>query len=106
MRIHALSTGTVSLKDAFLHASTGWRRQAKLFLPGPWSPPMPIHCWAIEHAGRLVLVDTGETAQVNDIPFARFNVTAADELPNAMSAAGLALEDVDQVVLTHMHGDH
>jgi N-acyl homoserine lactone hydrolase len=106
MRIHALTTGTVRLKHAFLHARSGWRRQVDLFLPGPWSAPLPIHCWAIEHAGRLVLVDTGETADVRDIPFARFEVRAEQELPGVLAAAGLSLENVDTVVLTHMHGDH
>jgi N-acyl homoserine lactone hydrolase len=106
MRIHALTTGTVRLKHAFLYASSGWRRQLDLFLPGKWSDPVPIHCWAIEHAGRLVLVDTGETAAVRDIPFARFDVTPEQELPGALAAAGLALADVEMAVLTHLHGDH
>ena len=106
MRIHALTTGTVRLKHAFLHASQGWRRQVDLFLPGPWSDPMPIHCWAIEHADRLFLVDTGETANVHDIPFAKFDVRPEQELPGALREVGLSLEDVETVVLTHMHGDH
>jgi glyoxylase-like metal-dependent hydrolase (beta-lactamase superfamily II) len=106
MRIHALSTGTVRLKRAFLFARAGWRRQVDLLLPGPWSEPMPIHCWAIEHAGSLVLVDTGETANARDIPFAHFAVAPGDELPQALAAAGLDLADVSTVVLTHMHGDH
>jgi glyoxylase-like metal-dependent hydrolase (beta-lactamase superfamily II) len=106
MLIHALTTGTVRLKHAFLHAKTGPRRQLDLFLPGPWSEPMPIHCWAIEHDGRLVLVDTGETAGANDIPFCHFDVTPDHELPRALTKVGLALADVDTVVLTHMHGDH
>jgi len=106
MRIHALRTGTVRLKHAFLFASDGWRRQLDLFLPGDWSDPVPIHCWAVEHHGRLLLVDTGETANVRDIPFARFEVTPEQELPGALAAVGLAIEDVDTVVLTHMHGDH
>ncbi len=106
MRIHALTTGTVELKHAFLYASTGWRRQPDLFLPGTWCPPMPIHCWAIEHEGRLILVDTGETADVHDIPFARFQVRPEDELPRVLAAVGLDVNDVDTVVLTHMHGDH
>lgn len=99
-------TGAVRLKHAFLHASEGWRRQPDLFLPGAWSSPMPIFCWAIEHAGLLLLVDTGETAAVRDIPFARFDVSPEAELPGTLAAAGLSLADVDTVVLTHMHGDH
>jgi glyoxylase-like metal-dependent hydrolase (beta-lactamase superfamily II) len=106
MRIHPLTTGTVRLKHAFLYAKTGLRRQLDLFLPGPWSEPVPIHCWAIEHDGRLLLVDTGETADVRNIPFARFDVGPSAELPAALEKAGLAIADVETVVITHMHGDH
>lgn len=106
MKIHPLTTGTVRLKHAFLQARQNWRRQLDLFLPGEWSEPMPIHCWAIEHADRLWLVDTGETAGVRDIPFAKFDVRPEQELPGALSAAGLSIDGVDTVVLTHMHGDH
>jgi N-acyl homoserine lactone hydrolase len=106
MKIHPLTTGTVALKHAFLFASTGWRRQLDIFLPGSWVDPVPIHCWAIEHDGRVLLVDTGETAGVRDIPFARFQVRPEDELPHALAAVGLDVADVDTVVLTHMHGDH
>jgi N-acyl homoserine lactone hydrolase len=106
VRIHALTTGTVVLKQAFLHATSGWRRQPNLLLPGPWEAPVPIHCWAVEHDGRLLLVDTGETADVRDIPFARFHVRPEEELPGVLAAAGLALADVDTVLLTHLHGDH
>ncbi len=106
MRIHALTTGAVSLKHSFLHPSAGMRRQLDLFLPGPFSEDVPIHCWAIEHRDRLLLIDTGETAGARDIPFARFNVSAAQELPHALANAGLSLDDVSEVVLTHHHGDH
>jgi glyoxylase-like metal-dependent hydrolase (beta-lactamase superfamily II) len=106
MRIHAFSTGTVRLKHSFLYARSGWRRQPALFLPSPWSDPVPIHCWAVEHDGRLIVVDTGETADVRNIPFARFQVGRDDELPSALAAGGLKLSDADTVVLTHMHGDH
>jgi hypothetical protein len=92
MRIHALRTGSVRLKHAFLFPHSGVRRQLGLFLPGPWSDPMPIHCWAVEHAGRLLLVDTGETATVRDVPFARFEVEPEQELPGALAAAGLSFD--------------
>ena len=62
MRIHALRTGSVSVKQAFLFPRGGLRRQLDLFTPGAWSEPLPILCWAVEHAGRLLLVDTGERA--------------------------------------------
>jgi glyoxylase-like metal-dependent hydrolase (beta-lactamase superfamily II) len=106
MRIHCLTTGAVRVKHAFLFPSRGARRQLDLFLPGPWSDPLPIHCWAIEHDGRLLLVDSGETAAVRNIRFARFEVAPGQELPAAIAAAGLSLDDVSEVVLTHHHGDH
>lgn len=106
MELHALTTGTVRVKDAFLHARPGPARQLRLFLPGPFSEPLPIHAWLVEHDGRRILVDTGETAAVRDIPFARFDVGPPDELPAALARLGLTVDDVDDVVLTHMHGDH
>jgi glyoxylase-like metal-dependent hydrolase (beta-lactamase superfamily II) len=106
MRIHALSTGTVRVKRSFLFPGSGVRRQLDLFLPGPFADPLPIHAWAIEHDDRLTLVDTGETAAARSIPFARFEVTREQELPEALRASGLSMEDVQEVVLTHHHGDH
>jgi N-acyl homoserine lactone hydrolase len=95
MRIHALTTGTARVKHAFLYAKTGLRRQLDLFLPGAWTSPLPIHCWAIEHDDRLMLVDTGETASARNVPFARFDVTPEQELPSALEKVGLALADVE-----------
>lgn len=106
MHVHALTTGTVRVKDAFLHARSGPTRQLRLFAPGPFSDPLPIHAWLVEHEGQRILVDTGETAAAGDIPFARFAVRPEDELPQALAAIGVTPGDVDQVVLTHMHGDH
>jgi N-acyl homoserine lactone hydrolase len=106
MKIHALGSGAVQVKQSFLFAKTGPRRQLDIMLPGPWSDPLPIHFWAVEHAGRLLLVDTGETAAARNIPFARFDVEPGQELPGALAAAGLDRDGVDEVVLTHMHGDH
>src|SRR5476649_2648109 len=106
MKIHAIQTGAVRVKHSFLFPGRGPRRQLDLFIPGAWSDPLPIHCWAIEHEGILRLVDTGETAAARNVPFARMEVTMEQELPAAMAAAGLLLDDVSEVVLTHAHGDH
>lgn len=106
MKIHLLTTGAVRVKHSFLFPSSGPRRQLDLFMPGPFSDPLPIHCWAIEHEGVLRLVDAGETAAARDVPFARMEVSREQELPAALTAAGLNLDDVSEVVLTHAHGDH
>jgi N-acyl homoserine lactone hydrolase len=106
MKIHALKTGTVRVKHSFLFAGTGIRRQLDLLLPDEWSDPLPIHAWAVEHDGRVIVVDTGEVAAANNVPFARFDVRPDEELPHALAGAGLDIGDVDQVVLTHMHSDH
>jgi N-acyl homoserine lactone hydrolase len=106
MKIHPLTTGAVRLKHSFLFPSSGLRRKLDLFLPGPFSDPLPIHCWAIEHEGVLRLVDTGETASPRNVSYARMEVTREQELPGAMAAARLNPEDVTEVVLTHAHGDH
>jgi N-acyl homoserine lactone hydrolase len=106
MKIHALTTGAVRVKHSFLFPSARPRRQLDLFTPGAFSDPLPIHCWAIEHQGVLRLVDVGETAAARDVPFARMQVTPEQELPAAMEAASLRLDDVSEVVLTHAHGDH
>lgn len=59
--VHALSTGGVRVSEAFLHARPGPLRQVRLFGRSPFSGPLPIHLWLIEHDGRRILVDTGET---------------------------------------------
>lgn len=58
MKIHALTTGTVSVKHGFLFPRDGARRQLDLFLPGAFSEPLPIYCGTIDHDGVLRLVDT------------------------------------------------
>lgn len=106
MQIHALTTGTVRVKESFLHAKDGLRRQISLFMPDAFSEPLPIHVWVIEHRSRRILVDTGAVSSGRDLPFARFAVELSDELPAALSGIGLSAADIDTVVLTHLHGDH
>jgi glyoxylase-like metal-dependent hydrolase (beta-lactamase superfamily II) len=82
-----------------------------------WSSWLPIYAWIIEHEEGLILVDTGETARVHEDgyhpswhPFYRravhFSVHPDEEIGPQLRALGVALRDVRQVVLTHLHTDH
>ena len=77
--IKPLTTGTVRIKRAMQRGhGTGLRRRAGLFRPGPFTGPLPIHAWAIEHPDGLILVDTGESSSAHDTPFAKFAVRRED----------------------------
>ena len=105
--ITPLTTGTVRIKKAMQRGrGSGLRRRGAIFLPGELTGSLPIHAWLIEHEEGWILVDTGETADVNDTPFARFDVKPEDEIHNHLAAHNLAPSDLRTVVLTHVHVDH
>jgi glyoxylase-like metal-dependent hydrolase (beta-lactamase superfamily II) len=106
--ISVLTTGTVRIKAAMKRGrrGPGIARRAAMFLPGEWTDPLPIHAWLIEHDEGPMLVDTGEYAEVNDTPFARFDVKPDDEIHHQLAAHGVDPADLRTVVLTHVHVDH
>lgn len=105
--ITPLTTGTVRIKQAMKQGrGSGLRRRGAMFLPGKLTGPLPIHAWLIHHEEGPILVDTGETADVNDTPFARFDVKPDDEIHNQLARHDLKPSDLRTVVLTHVHVDH
>lgn len=68
---------------------------------------MGTNCLLIEAGSALVLIDTGLGAK-QDEKYQRIFAyeEGAQRLPEAIRAAGFALEDVTHVVLTHLHFDH
>lgn len=107
LSITPLTTGTVRIKSAMQRGrGSGMRRRGAMFLPGDWTGPLPIHAWLIEHEEGPILVDTGETTDVHDTPFARFDVKPEDEIHNQLSRHDLAPKGLRTVVLTHVHVDH
>ncbi len=68
--------------------------------------PMALNCLLIRSAGRTILVDTGFGGK---LPAKRRDILALQPepaLPASLAALGLAAEDVDIVINTHLHGDH
>jgi N-acyl homoserine lactone hydrolase len=118
MRIHAIQTGKVAIKEAQIEGKgRGWERKINVFRDRKWTEPLPIYAWVIEHPEGLLVVDTGETAQASEPgyfphwhPYYQHNVRLwlhpEEEIGPQMEAMGLAPRDVRWVVMTHLHTDH
>jgi glyoxylase-like metal-dependent hydrolase (beta-lactamase superfamily II) len=74
---------------------------------------VPVPVWLIEGAGKVILVDTGlgDVEEVAEMQ-SRYGVdfvasrSADQDLVAGLAAHGVAPEDVDVVILTHLHFDH
>lgn len=111
MRIHAIKTGNVFVKSAFLNspATSGGviPYLANVFLDRT-SVTLPVLAWAIEHPEGVIVVDTGESAAVKKhfISQSRFEITPDEEIGAQLTRLGISPKDVSKVVMTHLHGDH
>lgn len=118
MRIHALQTGTVTVRRSQLRAESPiWLRRLRVLLDQSWTAPLPILAWAIEHPEGVIVVDTGETARARDAGYwprwhpyyrraVRVDVEPEEEIGPQLSRCGIEPRDVAAVVLTHLHTDH
>lgn len=118
MRIHAIQTGTVTIKTSQVQGR-GPRpmRLLATLLSRRWTQPLPIYAWVIEHEEGLIIIDTGETARATRVgyfpgwnPYYRLAVQLAvtpdQELGSQLKQLGFSPGDVRWVVLTHTHTDH
>lgn len=62
-----------------------------------------VHCYLVKSADRTVLVDTG--CGPASLAFPAF-MGVAGALPTRLAAAGVDVEDIDTVLITHVHPDH
>ena len=92
---------------------SNWRitslRLGELYLPhGGGIMRDPVHCWLVQNGEINLLVDSGmaEIATIRD----RLKVDGFggghDALRHELGREGLTPDDIDYVVLTHMHFDH
>lgn len=118
MRIHAIQTGTVRVKERQRAGrGAGVLRFVNTLRDAEWTDPLPILCWVIEHPEGLIVVDTGETARATAPGYfprwhpyyrfgVRFEVGAEEEIGPRLRTLGIAPDDVRWVILTHLHTDH
>jgi glyoxylase-like metal-dependent hydrolase (beta-lactamase superfamily II) len=119
MRMHAIQTGTVSIKENQRRGKGhGTMRLVNTLLDRRMTGPLPIYAWVVEHPEGVIVVDTGETARAMQPgyfprwqPYFRFavkeSVTAEEEIGPQLRALGIDPErDVRWLILTHLHTDH
>jgi glyoxylase-like metal-dependent hydrolase (beta-lactamase superfamily II) len=58
---------------------------------------LPVNAFLVNTGSKLVLVDAGGAKLIGP---------TAGRLPQCLSAAGVTPEQIDEVYITHMHGDH
>ncbi len=58
---------------------------------------LPVNAFLVNTGEKLVLIDTGGAKLIGP---------NAGRMPQALALAGIKLEDIDEVCITHMHGDH
>ncbi len=68
--------------------------------------PMGLNCLLIESQGRRILVDTGLGDKLSAKQQAIVKLQRDKGLVHRLQENGLAVEDVDIVINTHLHSDH
>jgi glyoxylase-like metal-dependent hydrolase (beta-lactamase superfamily II) len=115
MRIHAIETGRVRIKQAQIAGrGHGLWRQLQPIVSSEWADWSPVYAWAIEHPEGVIVVDTGSNAGLKSLPrwhpyfqlSVRFDIEPEQELGPQLRSLGIGARDVKTVVLTHMHIDH
>jgi len=75
------------------------------YLTGVGTPiQIGVYMWLVEGAGKNVLIDTGCSADyLSSIGFPAEQVSTQEK---ELEKVGLTVDDIDIVILTHLHSDH
>ncbi len=123
IKVHAIQTGIISVKQNFLNKKgSGIIAKANILLGHKHADFIPIWAWVIEHTEGIILIDTGDIEEADHKDFyknetigSKFNllamalkrkITKDDELNNQLAKINIKPEQVSKVILTHLHGDH
>jgi len=121
IRITALRTGWVRVKRPHqeFHGVGAFRFPA-IIAARNWGPWMPIISYVVEHPERTVMLDTGASPNINDADYfschrpsewfygenLRFHTGPDEALGARLAVAGIDAASVDDVLVSHFHGDH
>lgn len=83
--------------DVLIHAGGQAARDETVARWGKSKVSIPVNCFALKGADGITLVDAGTGPSWGE---------AMGHVPAAMAKAGIAPEQVQRVLITHLHGDH
>jgi len=123
VKVHAISTGSISVKKNFMiKKGAGLISKVNIKLGKEYTPFLPIWVYIIEHPEGIIVIDTGDVEAAGQDSFyakesgadkmilkAMANIrkiSREDELDVKLATLGIRPSDVSKVVLTHLHGDH
>jgi N-acyl homoserine lactone hydrolase len=121
MNVHAIQTGTVTIKQAhFQLIGPAALRLASILADPRFTPALPIYAWVIEHPEGVIVIDTGETARTADPDYfncdpgtgfffrrnLKMKVSPDQEIGPQLRGLGIPPEEVRWVIMTYLHSDH
>ncbi len=108
-RIDEMELASLSAKQVFPDLPEAAAADAALFpassLHVGGNLNLKVHSWLVEAGGRKILVDTGAGAMKHR-PYAPYFDNLTPPFLENLAAAGARPEDIDTVLLTHLHVDH
>lgn len=83
--------------DVLIHGDGDATRDEAVARWGKSKISIPVNCFALKGADGITLVDAGTGPSWGE---------AMGHAPAAMAKAGIAPEQVERILITHLHGDH
>lgn len=107
MKIHSVNSGYFKLDGGAMFGvvpKTIWTRSnpADENNMCDWA----MRCMLIEDGDKLILIDTGIGDKQSEKFFSYYYLFGDDVLEKNINALGFSLDDITDVVLTHLHFDH
>jgi N-acyl homoserine lactone hydrolase len=122
IKVHAISTGMVSVKTRFRESDKkGLLAKLDFIFDKKFTEWLPIWVWVIEHPEGIFIIDTGVTESVNNDSYFkssgfltnwfnkkmfRFSIDREQVIDKQLLKTGINPNDVKAVILTHLHLDH
>ncbi|MGB1040696.1 MAG: MBL fold metallo-hydrolase [Flavobacteriales bacterium] len=107
MKIYPINTGNFKLDGGAMFGVVPKSLWSRTNVPDSnnmcsWS----MRCMLIEDGDRLILIDTGIGDKQSEKFFSYYYMFGDDSLQKSIESLGFGLDEITDVILTHLHFDH